>query len=75
VLVEEMVWHLLDIEDVLGKAIGHSGSSYCGAEESHMEEIELEAYLDYHRSEGLTDAEWATENDVEWEEVEDRRMN
>jgi hypothetical protein len=31
--------------------------------------------LDYHHPEGQTDAEWAVENDVDWDEVEDRRMN
>jgi hypothetical protein len=45
VLVDEMVWWLLNIEVVLGKAVGCSWSSYCGAEESNMEELKLEAYL------------------------------
>jgi hypothetical protein len=63
--VDEIVWCLLNIEDVLGKAAGRSWSAYCGAEESDMEELELEAYLDYHRPEGQTDAEWAAENDVD----------
>jgi hypothetical protein len=59
----------------LGKDVGRGWSAYCGAEESDMEDLELEAYLDYHHPEDLTDAEWAVENDVNWEEVEDRRMN
>jgi hypothetical protein len=70
-----MVWQLLDIEAVLGEAIGHNWSNYCGAEESDMEELELEAYLDYQRSEGLSDVDGAAENDVDWDELEDRRMN
>jgi hypothetical protein len=41
-----MVWRLLNIEAVLGEAIGRNWSIYCGAEESDMEELELEAYLD-----------------------------
>jgi hypothetical protein len=41
-----MVWRLLNIEVVLGEAIGRNWSIYCGAEESDMEELELEAYLD-----------------------------
>jgi hypothetical protein len=73
--IDEIVCRLLDIEDVLGKAVGCSWSAYCGADESDMEELELEAYLDYHHPEGQTDAEWAVENDVDWDEVEDRRMN
>jgi hypothetical protein len=40
-----------------------------------MEELELKAYLDYHRSEDLTDADLTGENDVDWDELEDRRMN
>jgi hypothetical protein len=51
VLVDEIMWRMLDIEAVLGKAIGRSWSIYCGAKESEMEELELEAYLDYQRSE------------------------
>jgi hypothetical protein len=75
VLVDEMVWRLLNIEAVLGKAVGRSWFVYCGAEESDMEELELKAYLDYHRSEDLTDADLTGENDVDWDELEDRRMN
>jgi hypothetical protein len=75
VLMDEIVWCLLNIEDVLGKAAGRSWSTYCGAELSDMEELELEAYLDYHCPEGQTGGEWAAENDVDWDEVEDRRMN
>jgi hypothetical protein len=66
--IDEIVWRLLE-------AAGHGWSAYCGTEESDMEELELEAYLDYHRPEGLTNAEWAVENDIDWDEVEDRRMN
>jgi hypothetical protein len=41
-----------------------------------MEELEREAYFDYIRSEdGMDDADWSTENDVDWEELEDRGMN
>jgi hypothetical protein len=65
VLAKEMVWRLLDIEDVLEKVVGRSWSAYCGAEEYDMEELELESYLDYHRSKGLTDAEWTAENDID----------
>jgi hypothetical protein len=65
VLVDEMVWRLLDIEVVLGKVVGRSWFVYCGAEESDMEELELKAYLDYHRSEDLTDANLTGENDVD----------
>jgi hypothetical protein len=32
--------------------------------------------MDFVRSEdGMDDAEWAAENDVDWEELEDHRMN
>jgi hypothetical protein len=73
--VDEIVWRLLDIEVMLRKAAGRSWSTYCGAEESDLEELGLKAYLDYHRPEGQTDVEWAAENGVDWDEVEDRRMN
>jgi hypothetical protein len=72
--IDKIVWRLLDIKAGLGKPACCGWSTYCGAEESHMEELELEACLDYHHPEGLTDAEWVAENDVDWEEVEDIRM-
>jgi hypothetical protein len=75
VLVDEMVWRLLDNEAVLGKVIGCNWFVYCGAEESDMEVLELKAYLDYHMSKDLTDADLTGENDVNWDELEDRRMN
>jgi hypothetical protein len=40
-----------------------------------MVELEREAYEDYIREHGMDDVEWAAENDVDWDEVEDRRMN
>jgi hypothetical protein len=51
------VWRLLDIEVVLRKAAGRSWSTYCGAEESDLEELGLKAYLDYHCPESQTDVE------------------
>jgi hypothetical protein len=65
---------MLDNEDVLGEAIGRRWSIYARAEESDMEELELEACLDDQRSEDFrTDADWAA--DIDWEELKDRRMN
>jgi hypothetical protein len=40
-----------------------------------MVELEWEAYEDYIRELRVDDAEWAAENDVDWDEVDDRRMN
>jgi hypothetical protein len=66
---------MLEVDDVLEKVLERSYSVYCGAEVEDMEELEREAYLDYTQSEGMDDAEWAVENDIDWEEREDRRMN
>jgi hypothetical protein len=49
---------MLDNEAVLGEAIGRRWSIYARAEESDMEELELEACLDDQRSEDFrTDAD------------------
>jgi hypothetical protein len=40
-----------------------------------MVELEWEAYEDYICELGMDDAEWAAENDVDWDEVDGRRMN
>jgi hypothetical protein len=75
VSVEEIVWRMLNI-DASVEVLARTWSVYAGAEVEDMEELEWEMYLDYHWSEdGLDDADWAAENDVDWEELEDRRMN
>jgi hypothetical protein len=55
--------------------LGRSWSVLCGADEEDMVELEWEAYEDYIREPKMDDVEWAAENDVDWDEVEDRRMN
>jgi hypothetical protein len=55
--------------------LGRSWSFLCDADVEDMEELEREAYEDYIREPGMTAAEWAAENDVDWEAVEDKRMN
>jgi hypothetical protein len=75
VFIEEIVWRMLDIGAKLKTVLGHSWSVLYGANKEDMEELEREAYVDYIREPGMDDAEWAAENDVDWEEVEDRRMN
>jgi hypothetical protein len=39
-----------------------------------MVELEREAYEDYICELGMDDAEWAAENDVDWDEVVDQRF-
>jgi hypothetical protein len=73
--IEEIVWRMLDIDAKLETTLGLSWSFLCDTDVEDMEELEREAYEDYIREPGMTDAEWATENDVDWEAVEDKRMN
>jgi hypothetical protein len=73
--IDEIVWRMLDIEGKLQTNFGRSWSALCGADEEDMVELEQEAYEDYIREPGMDDVEWAAENDVDWDEVEDRRMN
>jgi hypothetical protein len=75
VFIKEIVWRMLDIDMKLETVLGRSWSVLCGTDEEDMEELEQKVYADYICEPGMDDAEWATENDVDWEEVEDRRMN
>jgi hypothetical protein len=74
VLIKEIVWRMLDIDAKLKTTLGCSWSVLSGADAEDMEELEREAYEDYIRD-CNPDAEWAAENDVNWEAVEDKRMN
>jgi hypothetical protein len=69
VLIEEIVWRMLNIDAKLETILGRSWSVLCGADAEDMEELEWEAYEDYIHEPGMTDAELAAENDVDWEEV------
>jgi hypothetical protein len=73
--IDEIVWRMLDIEGKLQTNLGRSWSVLCDADEEDMVELEQEAYEDYIREPGMDDVEWAAENVVDWDEVEDRRMN
>jgi hypothetical protein len=66
---------MLGIEWKLQTNLGRSRYVLCGADKEDMVELEWEAYEDYIHELGMDDAEWAAENDVDWDEVDDRRMN
>jgi hypothetical protein len=73
--IDEIVWRMLDIEGKLQTNLGRSWYFLCGADEQDMVELEQEAYEDYIREPGMDGAEWTAKNNVDWDEVEDRRMN